>query len=294
MKKTPEFLRKQEKDEGGWISIADLMSGLVVIFLLIVVSYSFEVFESKSKAAESIDSLDVAKGRINILQNLYKKQKAKSDSLNLLLEEEKEEKRTLGLSWEEVRSIVQEWKDTEEQIYESLNDEFRDDLREWDAEIERETLTIRFRSPTVLFERNKADLKERFRIILNSFCPRYIALLNNNFANAIEEVRIEGHTSSFWKEATKTDAYIGNMGLSQERARKVLEYCLHMPDIQDNYEDWVVWTVTANGLSSSRLVRDGAGVEDYRKSRRVEFAVKTRIRQRIQDILKAYQYGGLP
>ena len=41
--------------------------------------------------------------------------------------------------------------------YEAL-EEFRADLSAWNAEIEKETLTIRFLSPEILFESGKADL----------------------------------------------------------------------------------------------------------------------------------------
>ncbi|MBC6444456.1 MAG: OmpA family protein [Alphaproteobacteria bacterium GM202ARS2] len=350
MKKTPAFLQRQEKDEGGWISIADLMSGLVVIFLLIVVSYSFEVFEAKDKAINSINSLSEAKKQIKILQNrlssseekrgkirlAFEEQKKKTereteraDSLGLLLkkereradifrgeakkqikilhdelEEEQEKKRNLGLSWDEVRAIVEEWRNTEKEIYELLYEEFEEDLLRWGAEIEPETLVIRFRSPEVLFKNNEAELEDEFKVILDDFCPRYIALLKNNFSDendVIDEVRIEGHTSSLWKKATKTEAYIGNMGLSQQRAKNVLDYCLRLQKIEDNYEDWVTGKVTAHGLSFSRLIYGDRDKENAKKSRRVEFTVKTDLRERIQkiqDILNrfhsSYEYGALP
>ena len=41
---------------------------------------------------------------------------------------------------------VVEWVNIEEEIYQALVAEFKDDLSDWQAEIERDTLTIRFMS----------------------------------------------------------------------------------------------------------------------------------------------------
>ena len=48
--------------------------------------------------------------------------------------------------------------------------------------------------------------------------------------NIIQEVRIQGHTSSEWKGTTSyKEAYFENMGLSQNRAKAVLEYSMKLP-----------------------------------------------------------------
>ena len=97
---------------------------------------------------------------------------------------------------ESAKDIVIEWRNSETLIYEALVEEFEDDLEKWDAEINKETLTVRFRSPDILFETGESTLRPRFELILDDFMPRYLDLIVSKFIDKVEEVRIEGHTSS--------------------------------------------------------------------------------------------------
>ena len=55
----------------------------------------------------------------------------------------------------------------------------------------------------MLFEQAEAVLKEKFQNILFDFFPRYVKILTSQkYKTDIEEVRIEGHTSSEWSTST--------------------------------------------------------------------------------------------
>jgi outer membrane protein OmpA-like peptidoglycan-associated protein len=226
------FVSKQRDGEESWISVSDLMAGLMMVFLFIAVIYA----KDADKRATTI------------------------------------------------QEIVTEWQDSEQSIYDALDDEFKDDLPRWNAEIERETLTIRFLAPDVLFASGSSDLEAKFQEILVDFMPRYIKLLHANFEDEIKEVRIEGHTSSEWSTGTsETEAFIRNMKLSQERTRAVLNFSM---DIQRliPLNSWMRKTVSANGLSSARLVITN-NVENKKQSRRVEFTIKTKTKEALFKIL---------
>jgi outer membrane protein OmpA-like peptidoglycan-associated protein len=122
---------------------------------------------------------------------------------------------------------------------------------------------------------------------LDDFFPRYLRILTSDkYRESITEVRIEGHTSSEWYDgATDRLAYFRNMALSQERTRSTLQYVLSLPQ-SGAHETWLRQHLTANGLSSSRLVSDTAGREDRLRSRRVEFKVRTDAETRIAKILE--------
>jgi outer membrane protein OmpA-like peptidoglycan-associated protein len=147
-------------------------------------------------------------------------------------------------------------------------------------------LTIRFEEPEVLFDTGKDTLKPRFTVILDDFFPRYVSILSSpKYKDSIEEIRVEGHTSSIWKNAQADRAYFENMQLSQSRTRTVLEYVLSLPQLHSQ-QSWLRSRVTANGLSSSKIIyRDGK--EDTKASQRVEFRVRTNADERIADMLKA-------
>ena len=169
-------------------------------------------------------------------------------------------------------------------------DEFRDDLQRWNAELERETLTIRFRAPDILFATATSELKQEFQAVLSDFFPRYLGILHR-FKSAIQEVRIEGHTSSMWAGAANTeDAYFKNMALSQSRTRSVLEFGLLL-SASEPFREWARRHLTATGLSSSRLILSG-GAEDPARSRRVEFRVLTNAKRQIVKIIETLETPG--
>lgn len=187
-----------------------------------------------------------------------------------------------------VKNIAKQFEDTKYSIYEDLNKEFKNDLKAWNAEIDKETLSVRFKDPDIFFAVGEDKLQENFKNILRDFFPRYIKLLSGKkYRNNIEEIRIEGHTSSEWARRDSgltLEAYFKNMKLSQDRTRSVLEYVMTL-DSMVKYRFFLIDKVTANGLSYSRRVFTKNGEEDYKKSRRVEFRVRTTAEKHIEKIL---------
>ena len=217
-----------------WISISDLMSGLMIIFLFIAISYMKEVTKDRDKIME----------------------------------------------------IAEAWQQSQQELYLALNKEFKTDLRRWRATLNRETLSVRFHNPELLFDEGKSTIKDGFQEILLSFFPRYVKILyNDRFRKIIAEVRIEGHTSSEWSRTVTGDtAYFLNMELSQNRTRAVLEFCMRLPAMQ-RFREWSQANITANGLSSSKIVKSQNGEENKLLSRRVEFRVRTNADTQIAKIL---------
>ena len=159
-----------------------------------------------------------------------------------------------------------------EQVYEALEGRFAEDFTRWDAEIGTD-LTIRFGNPDTLFAAGSSAVTPRFGTIIE-FVPGYIDVLRRSVdADHIEEIRIEGHTSSEWnQETTGSSAYVLNMELSQNRTREILVRALAaVPD--GEAAEWMRTRTTANGLSSSRPVLGEDGGEDRERSRRVEFRI---------------------
>ena len=104
----------------------------------------------------------------------------------------------------------------------------------------------------------------------------------------IEELRIEGHTSSIWNtDVSDHQAYLYNMQLSHARTFSVLEFTLGLRSVEEHYQ-WIQPKLTANGLSSSRVIRGADGEEDRASSRRVEFRIRTKIED---DVLQLIDEG---
>lgn len=225
-----------------WIPLSDLMTGLMMIFLLIAISYMIKV-EADSKVIKE------SSARTKEIATLYKRMKS--------------------------------------ELYEDLRHEFEKDLPRWDAELLADA-TIRFKAPDVLFDSGRSELKQRFRDILAEFFPRYVTIIGSkNFRDSIQEIRIEGYTSSFWQSATsEQDAYFQNMRLSQDRTRSTLEYVMKFPSLLNDLS-WLREHVTANGLSYSKRIFNADGKENYSRSQRVEFRVRTDADSRIEKIIEA-------
>lgn len=176
---------------------------------------------------------------------------------------------------EQDEEIVKKYDRIKTQLYIDLQDEFKEDLTVWRASIDS-TLCIRFQEPSMLFDEGSNILKPKFQEILQDFFPRYIAVLNRKeYRDNIEEIRIEGHTNS-------NGGYYSNMELSQDRTRAVLQFCFSLMPEKDI--DWLQGLVTANGLSSSHLIKTKSGEEDKDLSRRVEFRVRTNAEKQLEDI----------
>ena len=240
-----DWLTSSASSDNGddhWIPLSDLMTSLMMVFMLIAITFMIEVTQ-KSKQIE-----DQAK---------------------------------------QVEQIATVYNQTRIELYKRLQQEFADDLPRWHAEI-GQNLAIRFKEPEVLFVTGSSEVSDRFKNILNDFFPRYVKILEEpQFKNSIEEVRLEGHTSSVWnKTIVGNDAYLLNMELSQARTRKVLAYVLQM-GWQKETATWLVSNTTANGLSSSKHIVGSDGIEDQLKSQRVEFLVRTNSDAKIQEILAA-------
>jgi outer membrane protein OmpA-like peptidoglycan-associated protein len=228
----PAKLREHETSD-HWMSVSDLMSGLMIVFLFISIALM----------------------------------------RHALIERDK------------IKEVAITYQNTQVALFEALALEFQNDLVKWNAEIDKDTLSFRFKSPDILFGIGSSELKPVFRDVLAEFFPRYMNVLNK-FKGSINEVRIEGHTSSNWSEGVSVEeAYFRNMELSQARTRSVLFYTQRLPAVTKDRE-WINKNIAAVGFSSSRLILDAAGSEEPEKSRRVTFRVITNAETQIRKIIE--------
>lgn len=162
------------------------------------------------------------------------------------------------------------------QLNKALHEEFDKDLKEWKAVITEDNI-MRFDSP---FQTGSDEIPQSFEKILSEFFPRYIRVLTlKEFKKEIDEIRVEGHTSNGWGEATQKQSYLYNMNLSQKRASNVLTYCYKLENslITQNL-NWLQKNLRANGMSFSNLLykSDSTTIQDEQRSKRVEFKVVTK------------------
>ncbi|MAY22484.1 MAG: hypothetical protein CMC74_06880 [Flavobacteriaceae bacterium] len=231
-------------NEGNWISFSDIMTGLMVIFMFIAISFIVQVNKEK----------------------------------------------------EERDIIFEEFKATKEMLYAELENEFKEDFKKWEVELDKD-LSIKFTNPDVLFASGKSEIRPYFEDILNSFLPRYFdVLLQEKYKNKIAEIRIEGHTDTDAAPTYDRDPYIGNIKLSQERSAEVLKFFRLMDyykNLEQETEFRLQFWLTANGLSYGRTIDDdkqltsvSGNPPNNEYSRRVEFKIITTSNQLVDQVIK--------
>lgn len=192
----------------------------------------------------------------------------------------------------ETRKTAESYKENHRKIYEALMQEFEPDLEKMGAEIDPKTLTVIFNHQDVLFETGQSELRKNYRQTLNDFFPRYMAVINK-YRQSIEEVRIEGHTSSEWAAGVSPDtAYFENMRLSQDRTRAVLNYVYNLAQVSE-YRPWMKEHLAAVGLSSARTIKFQNNQEDKSRSKRVTFRIVTNADAQIRRILEGDNHDGI-
>lgn len=311
------LLRKKDNSSQHWLTISDLMSGLMIIFIFIAISFMRSTYLEKEKVKkieiqyeelilkdksldEAIRELNEIKEKNDVLQlekDKLTEKLAQLDNFNAVLDE----KEKISQELTQIRGIAEAYQNNQLAIYEALKKVFPDDELSEDklnAEIDKKTLTFIFKSSDSLFDNASANLKEKYKQALTVFFPKYIQAVLP-YKDSISEIRIEGHTSSEWnvfpKEIKNKDidvkdlyGYFGNMNLSQDRTNSVLNYVLNdlRTEIPNEYRKWLRDHTAAVGLSSSKPILDENGNEDKNKSRRVTFRIITNADSKIQQILQ--------
>ena len=69
---------------------------------------------------------------------------------------------------ERIEMIAKDFKNTKYEIYNDLNEEFKDDLKKWNAYIDEDTLSITFKEPDVFFDVGSSNINKKFKDILES------------------------------------------------------------------------------------------------------------------------------
>ncbi len=262
-----------KSEDDHWLSVSDLMAGLMMVFLFISIvlmrNALLERDEAKDLATVYQDDRDKVKELASRFQAERDKVKALADRYQI--------------ERDKIKEIAAAYQNNKVDIYNALIDEFKSDLPLWDAEIHKDDLSFNFKSPDVLFGVGKITLNPKFEEILDDFFPRYLEVIEQ-FEGSIQEIRIEGHTSSRWNSNTsKDDAYFNNMNLSQGRTRSVLSYIYNLKNIASK-RSWIKSNIAAVGYSSSKLIFTD-GEENGGRSRRVTFKLVTNSETQILKII---------
>ena len=304
--------RTRQGGEGGghWICFSDLMSSLVMVFIMVMLFSMYQyydMFDTKTeellKQSQLLDSkqaeLDSAQAELTAAEkNLALKEAlalAQQSTLDELKAQLASQQSELDVAQSALNSALANLDDqttklnalvgVRSQIIAELSDALASANLE--ANIDEETGDITF-SSGIYFDFGSAELKAEGMSSLNEFIPLYFnVLLTDKYRNYLSEVVIEGH-------ADTNGDYMTNLDLSQRRAYAVLSYLLSdgYPYLTSAQKETLRSITTANGRSYSNPVYREDGTVDMDASRRVEFKFRLKDTEMISEMKKLLETMG--
>ncbi len=242
-----------ESQDNFWISYADLMAGLLFVFILVIgaviVKHNFMTSEI-IKQKESIQELE----------NNAKLKEAAAEKLNKELNETKE--------------TIAKLTSVKEDVITKLRLKLGDKI-----EVDPKSGSLRI-AGNILFKQNEYELIEESKISLKSILSEYIKVLmeDQEIKNNLDQIIVEGHTNS-------DGDYLLNLELSQKRALSVMKFLL---ELNPQFEKDLKVFVTANGKSKTDLIFKN-NEEDKFASRRIEIKFRLKNEEAINTISKALE-----
>lgn len=240
-----------ESQDNFWISYADLMAGLLFVFILVIgaviVKHNFMTSEI-IKQKESIQELE----------NNAKSKEASAEKLNKELNETKE--------------TIAKLTSVKDDVILKLRQKLGDKI-----EVDPKSGALRI-AGNILFKQGEYDLIEESKISLTSILTEYIKVLmdDEEIRNNLNRIIVEGHTNS-------DGDYLLNLELSQKRALSVMKFLL---ELNPQFEKDLKVFVTANGRSETDLIFKN-NEEDKFASRRIEIKFILKNEEAINTISKA-------
>lgn len=264
--------RFNQQDEAPWISVSDIMTGLMVIFLFIAIAYIIESQRKQYTLDKAADSLGIPHDSIYstviTLEKVATSLREKQDSIT---------------------RILARYHNNRGAIYRRIREELGEDFQAWGAQIDSTALTIRFNGEATKFAPSSDYLSRGFKRVLDDFLPRYLAIVTDpDFREDILEIKIEGHAFN------SGQGYTTILQGSQNRARNVLLYVRgheSFKALDRKVREDLDFKLVTTGMGYERMI-DSEGeyvhISGRRPcencSRRVEFTIVTSTEQVLQNV----------
>jgi outer membrane protein OmpA-like peptidoglycan-associated protein len=258
--------RFQFEDENNWISISDIMTGLMVIFMFLAISYILKVQENQ-----------------NVINAIAKKLQIPVDSLD-------EKILKIVNTQENTIRVIADYKNGKDSLVNAINSKLGKDLESWNATFDEKSLTIRFNGEATKFGGKEYELSDGFKKMLDRFLPKYLAIVTDKkYFDLIEELRIEGHAF----DDSKTE-YYREFNISQLRSRRVFEYLRNNSSyerLKPSIKEALDFKIVTASMGSDRMIdKEGSfvfingGKVCPECSRRVEFTLVTKMEKVLESI----------
>lgn len=279
-----------------WQSFSDMMSALMLIFILII-AITLAIYRQKTTDLERTEielnaaqkELDLAKEDLDrSREEIEASNKELADSLSELQAAYAQAQMTkdeLDAAYQQIADAQQELSDTRQELQNIVGirtdiiGELQNRFSNSSMAVDPQTGSITF-SSDVLFDFNKSTLTVESQTALKEIIPMYLdVLLQDAYRPYIAEIIIEGHTDT-------TGGYDSNMTLSFNRANSVAKFCLNSNNgLTTAKTEQLRDLLTVNGRSYSDPIYQADGqTVDMEASRRVEIKFRLKEDEMIEKI----------
>lgn len=269
----------KESQDNFWISYADLMAGLLFVFILVIgaviVKHNFmtsEFVKQKKSIEELENNAKLKEAAAEKLKSEMLEQKKKLEDMTSQAEEQKIASERLNRELNETKQTIAKLTSVQDDVVSKLRLKLGDKI-----EVDPKSGALRI-SGNILFKQNEYELIEESKISLTSILSEYIKVLmeDKEIRNNLDRIIVEGHTNS-------DGDYLLNLELSQKRALSVMKFLL---ELNPQFENDLKIFVTANGRSETDLIYKN-NEEDKLASRRIEIKFRLKNEEAISSISKA-------
>ncbi|MCD7885948.1 MAG: OmpA family protein [Lachnospiraceae bacterium] len=292
--------RRRKKPANVWRSYSDMMSGLLLLFLLVMAvcfiesqrSYEAEL-EAQASQLELSEQLDEQIAEMEEQQAKMDEQESELEEKQSLLEEQQkllEEQQSLldeqTSQLEEQQQVMAEQQEKidniigiKAELIAALKEEFS--AQNLSVGIDEETGAITFDS-NVLFAYNESVLTDEGTELLSQMLPIYCSiLLSEDYSEYLSEILVDGYTDT-------VGSYDYNLQLSQSRAYAVASYLLSVDDqfLDEEQVAMLETKLSVNGHSKSSPIYAEDGSIDADASRRVEVKFRLADDEMITELQK--------
>ncbi len=254
--------RSSDSDNPYWVSFSDLMAGLLIIFILALITLMIDQRTKAENLSDAIEQTDVARQAARQAEDKAKQAQDRA----------KEAADRNEVITKTIAKGIQELSESEKKRIQIIT-EIEKELNQQGIKVEvsKNTTALHIPEDTLAFETGKWDVpKPSFTSLRKVGDVLKRVITKDEYRPYIDTIFVEGHTDSIPLERD-----MGNWGLSTYRAISVWNFwgkqdtdCREL-DILENFRGEPIFSVSGYG-DKRRLIEIDETPEDQRKNRRID------------------------
>jgi flagellar motor protein MotB len=214
---------KGEAEKPFWISYADLMTALMVLFLVAMSVAMLAVTNSVSDIAKKNLALEMTAQQVAQQKDELEQRNVQLQTAIRQLEADEAELKKYQKTAEELENDRLK-AEREKEISQLLDEVARAALRHSGVRVDKDQATIDF-GDHARFERGKYSLTAEQAQLLRAFVPEVLAIASDNLGQKwLKQIVVEGF-------ASPEGDYLYNLNLSMQRSQRVLCVLLAPPNV---------------------------------------------------------------